>query len=59
MLKLGDWNELPIVRFTDHGAYLDGGAVGELLMPKAYVRPEMRPGDTVRVFVYLDQQERW
>lgn len=58
MLKLGDWNELPIVRFTDHGAYLDGGAVGELLMPKAYVRPEMRPGDTVRVFVYLDQQER-
>ncbi len=58
MLKLGDWNELAITRFTDHGAYLDGGETGELLMPKSYVRPEMRPGDRVRVFVYLDQKER-
>lgn len=58
MLRLGDWNELKITRFTDHGAYLDGGAVGELLMPKAYVTPGLCPGDTVRVFVYLDQQER-
>ena len=58
MLKLGNWNELPIIRFTDHGAYLDDGDAGELLMPKAYVLPEMRPGDVVRVFVYLDQDER-
>ncbi len=58
MLKLGNWNEMEITRFTDHGAYLDGGDVGEVLMPKAYVRREMRPGDKVRVFVYLDQSER-
>lgn len=58
MLKLGNWNQLTIVRFTDHGAYLDGGEVGEVLMPKAYVRLEMHPGDRVRVFVYLDQSER-
>ncbi len=58
MLKLGDWNEMEIIRFTDHGAYLDGGEVGEVLMPRTYVRPEMRPGYTVRVFVYLDQSER-
>ena len=58
MIKLGDYNTLRITRFTDHGAYLDGGQVGELLMPKAYVRREMRPGDEVRVFVYLDQSER-
>ncbi|MBQ9569328.1 MAG: GntR family transcriptional regulator [Alloprevotella sp.] len=58
MIQLGNFNELEIVRFTDHGAYLDGGEVGEILMPKSYVRREMRPGHRVRVFVYLDQQER-
>lgn len=58
MLNLGKWNELRIVRFTDHGAYLDGGDDGEVLMPKAYVKDEMHPDDIVRVFVYLDQSER-
>lgn len=58
MIKLGDWNELTVVRFTDHGAYLDGGDVGEILMPHRYVRSEMRPGDVVTVFVYLDQSDR-
>lgn len=58
MIRIGDYNTLRITRFTDHGAYLDGGDVGEILMPKAYVRREMRPGDEVDVFVYLDQSER-
>lgn len=58
MISLGNWNDLTIVRFTDHGAYLDGGDAGEILMPRAYVRPEMRPGDTVTVFVYNDQSGR-
>lgn len=57
-LRLGDYNTLRITRFTDHGAYLDGGELGEILMPKAYVKREMRPGDEVDVFVYLDQSER-
>ena len=57
-IKLGDYNTLRITRFTDHGAYLDGGDAGEILMPKAYVRREMRPGTEVNVFVYLDQSER-
>ena len=58
MIKLGNYNTLRITRFTDHGAYLDGGDVGEILMPKAYVEAAMRPGDEVDVFVYLDQSER-
>ncbi len=58
MIKLGDYNTLRITRFTDHGAYLDGGEVGEILLPKAYVKREMRPNDEETVFVYLDQQER-
>ena len=58
MIKLGDYNELRVMRFTEHGAYLDGGDVGKILMPKAYVTRAMRPGQHVRVFVYLDQSER-
>lgn len=58
MISLGNYNTLVIQRFTDHGAYLDGGELGGILMPKTYVSSEMRPGDEVRVFVYLDQQER-
>ena len=57
-IRLGDYNTLRITRFTDHGAYLDGGNLGEILMPKAYVKREMRPGTEVNVFVYLDQSER-
>ena len=58
MIQLGRWNDLTITRFTDHGAYVDGGETGEILMPRSYVKPEMRPGDEVHVFVYLDQEER-
>ena len=58
MIQLGKFNHLTIVRFTDHGAYVDGGEVGEILLPKAYVKDEMRPGDEIDAFVYLDQQER-
>lgn len=58
MIKLGDYNTLRIIRFTDHGAYLDGGEVGEILLPKAYVEREMRPNDEVTAFICLDQQER-
>lgn len=58
MIKLGDWNELVVNRFTDHGAYLEGGEVGEILMPNAYVGRGVRIGDRVTVFVYLDQEER-
>ena len=57
MIRLGKYNRLTITRFTDHGAYLDGDDIGEILMPKNYVRPEMHPGDAVDVFVYLDQKE--
>ena len=57
-LRLGDWNELTVTRFTDNGAYLDAGEAGEILMPNAYLTPELKEGDTVRVFVYLDQGER-
>lgn len=59
MIKLGQYNLLTINRFTDHGAYLDAGKdLGEILLPKAFVKSEMRPGTQVEVIVYFDQQDR-
>lgn len=49
---------MKVTRFSDHGAYLDGGSVGEILMPNAYVQQDLQVGDVVKVFVYLDQAER-
>lgn len=58
MLKLGDYNTLKIVKRVDFGLYLDGGDEGEVLLPKRYCTPQMRIGDELNVFIYLDQDER-
>ena len=38
--------------------YLDGGDEGEILLPTRYVPEGCKPGDTLDVFIYLDQDER-
>jgi len=58
MLKLGDYNTLRILKRVDFGLYLDGGEEGEILLPQRYVTPEMKIGDDITVFIYLDQDER-
>lgn len=58
MISIGQFNHLVITRFTDHGAYVDGGHLGEILVPKKFVERSMRPGDELELFVYLDQSER-
>ena len=58
MLKLGDYNTLRIKTRTDYGLYLDGGDEGNILLPNRYVTPDMRIGDNLEVFIYLDQDER-
>lgn len=56
--RLGHKNRLKIIRFTAHGAILDGGDGSEILMPKKYTCEEQHPGDEVDVFVYLDASGR-
>lgn len=58
MAQLGQINHLKIVRKVDFGFYLDGENLGEILMPKRYIFPEMKIGDTIEVMVYLDGEER-
>ena len=58
MIKLGDYNTLKIVKSVDFGLYLDGGEEGEILLPQRYVTKDMKIGNEVTVFIYLDQEER-
>lgn len=56
-LKLGGSNRLTVSRFTDHGAYLSGGPE-DILLPRRYVSEQLKVGDEIDVFVYLDNEER-
>ena len=57
MIKVGDYNDLKISRAVDFGVYLDDGNEG-LLLPKRFVPADARVGDTVKVFVYHDSDDR-
>jgi len=56
-LEIGRFNDLKIKKETTIGVYLDSDA-GEILMPRKYVPQEARAGDSVRVFVYRDSEDR-
>jgi len=57
-IRLGDYNQLEVVKEVDFGMYLDAGDEGEVLLPKRYVPKGCKLGDMLNVFLYLDQDER-
>ncbi|AEF22950.1 CvfB family protein [Pseudomonas fulva] len=60
MAVIGRMNSLQVVKHTDFGLYLDGGADGEILLPKRYI-PKDSPSevdDWLNVFVYLDSEDK-
>jgi predicted RNA-binding protein (virulence factor B family) len=57
MLKIGSYNELIVERAVDFGLYLNPKP-DEVLLPLKYVPENTRPGDTLRVFVYTDSEDR-
>lgn len=58
MLKVGKYNLLRAVKTTDFGLYLDGGNYGTILLPKRYVPKDCTIGSWVKVFIYLDSEDR-
>ncbi len=58
MLQLGKFQELTILRDTDPGLFLGDSEENEVLLPNRYKPEEYSIGDTLRVFVYLDNEER-
>lgn len=58
MAILGKRNTLSIVRASTPGLYLDGGELGEILLPGRYIPANLKPKDKLDVFVYRDSEDR-
>jgi predicted RNA-binding protein (virulence factor B family) len=58
MAILGKHNRLSIVRASSPGLYLDGGELGEILLPGRYIPADLKPKDLLDVFVYRDSEDR-
>ncbi|MGE8496425.1 MAG: S1 RNA-binding domain-containing protein [Pseudomonas sp.] len=60
MAVIGRMNSLQIVKHTDFGLYLDGGAEGEILLPKRYIPTDIdtEVDDWLNVFIYLDSDDK-
>lgn len=57
MLTIGTYHELEILRHTPPGLFLSDGEQ-EVLLPNKYIPDGYKMGDKIRVFVYLDHEER-
>lgn len=55
--QVGKWNELPIRRRSEPGLYLGVGE-REVLLPNRYIPEEYEIGQSMRVFLYPDSEDR-
>lgn len=58
MLKIGKYNLLRVVKEVPFGVYLDGANYGDILLPKRDVPKDCKPGSWLKVFIYLDSEDR-
>ncbi len=58
MIRIGDFNTLEIIRETEQGLYLADTEDNEVLLPNRYVPEAFKIWDKIKVFVYLDNEER-
>lgn len=56
-IKVGEYNELQVARGFEFGLYLGEGK-DAVLLPKRFVPPGVNVGDTLKVFVYHDSENR-
>ncbi len=57
MLKIGQMNQMQVLKQVDFGIFLDGGKFGNILLPRRYVPTGVKLGDTLEVFIYLDSDD--
>jgi len=58
MASIGRRNLLSIERASGPGLYLNGGELGEILLPGKYIPKDIAPGVKLDVFIYLDSEDR-
>jgi uncharacterized protein len=56
-MRIGEYQDLIVNRDSPHGLYL-GDVEAEILLPKSQCPRGIRFGDTLRVFVYTDSEDR-
>lgn len=57
-MKIGDINHLLISRESTIGLFLKNEENEEVLLPKRYVNPSLKPEDPIDVFIYNDSEDR-
>lgn len=58
MIATGKYNELVISRQASVGLYLEDESGEDVLLPNKYCTEDMKPGDSLRVFIYRDSEDR-
>lgn len=58
MIEVGSWATLTIQREQPFGIFLDAENLGEILLPRREMPKEWAIGGQVKVFIYLDSEDR-
>ncbi|WP_244147426.1 CvfB family protein [Desulfovermiculus halophilus] len=58
MMNIGRINTFSVLKLVDFGAYLDGGELGEILLPSREVPQGCQAGDQLQAFLYTDSRDR-
>jgi hypothetical protein len=58
MVNIGKFNHLKVIALSTNGAYLDAGALGEILLPNRQVPRDCQVDDELTVFIYADSANR-
>ena len=58
MIEIGKYNDLEILRETSIGLYLGDDSGEDVLLPNKYCPKDFTIGQTIRVFVYRDNEAR-
>jgi len=57
-ISLGSTYTLEVTKLMDFGVYLNAGNLGSVLLPRRLAPEGLAPGDSVKVFLYLDSEDR-
>ena len=57
-MRIGEINELKVLRFTSVGAYLGDEEDNDVLFPNKYIPEDLEIDDTISVFIYRDSEDR-
>jgi predicted RNA-binding protein (virulence factor B family) len=58
MINVGQFNTLSVVKEVPFGLYLDGGSLGQILLPKKFVPEGTKLNDSLDVFIYFDSEDK-